>query len=1139
MFRHILIRMKKAYLLINALAMFSTSFHGGIKHTATVNEFRLVNHSYNNNRNDDGRNINNRTISLRANDRNENLTLTLNPDRSKNTIESLKEQILNLADQTYINRFNKAQSWIDELKTKFGLLYQIDSVEYVETKSLFRSDSRTFQNILDDVELVRSKDERKNAPWWIGEITNFGTHSDPSSGNYEFAEKYTPRVVNHIDFINNYTRREWREEIPKYVVKKLPLSDVELTNGFVKYKPNSSLHGFFDPVPNTTNQYYALTNVDVASDKFTIREDMYSGWEPTISDLNTDFVKRRNLKSVKFLRWKIHPVNPATYEGFKVTRNKDVLPDSSNRIEYDKRRLFFWKSDSGIWRIVNERDILNSLNPWYYGSGYRLIQENQSYYDHIYKLKDAPKALSINIDQRSKLISSKYNIFADYFVLPDSFKYKHLDFSITSKTVFNGYRNLINLFINNLKLVNNSIQPRENYVYSKEDQDLQFGFWYNDRLIKLINHIREIQKYTVNSTQNKYKNLALDYADITGLEKNTSREYFRNLIDGKGRNYVSSFQRELFSFLGITTNEIDEYQYNFIMNLPNLFDDFNRTTRLFGDIYVGPNKISDRVLISNNEMRSIDINFEEIRNLIPQLDSNRNRLQLKIDNLRFVSQEIDDNNGNINHFLNMQNDHPIFKIDDVSVHLNLNYRYDFLNIKYKNSIAELNDFNVNTLEPLYASDFNHKIGMERSITISDILIDVYKSIYLNSNSIYINQDGVYSLNQNIWTVDDLNLISSLSERYKINLMPNDVTGEFWSIIRVLNGNDFAIPGTEMDPELIPSKLYFLKNDENFKTKFYLVKFKAYNKVIDVNKSTASFEHEMYPILKLNYLNNDYEIRLLTDYDNNLISDQTINLKINQEFSIRKEDTIKLIKVIEPVLAAKGLRILTNSVEVNERANQVNFTLYSLDKIEKTAFNPITNFDLLFEKENNNIFKISGKFDNNTIFNLNYQVNITNDKITLELLTPDAWNLTPVINSKDKITELIKNELNKYNLTVRSWDNFDVANKTNEIELINTSASSFDDNEGDIPREEILRNDPTDSNESNELVQTQDNVKTNNAQQEEKIKAKEASAISFDLTDKRNLIIFIVSVSLISLGTIGGAGYGIVKLVKKNKKRVQK
>lgn len=107
--------------------------------------------------------------------------------------------------------------------------------------------------------------------------------------------------------------------------------------------------------------------------------------------------------------------------------------------------------------------------------------------------------------------------------------------------------------------------------------------------------------------------------------------------------------------------------------------------------------------------------------------------------------------------------------------------------------------------------------------------------------------------------------------------------------------------------------------------------------------------------------------------------------------------------------------------------------------------------------------------------------ISDDKITLELLTPDLWNLTPVINSKAKITELIKNELNKYNLTVRSWDNFDVVNKTNEIELINTSATSFDENEGDIPREEILRN-----NQQNDQIPTKDNATSNNHQ---KIKLK--------------------------------------------------
>ncbi|SYV93849.1 Uncharacterised protein, partial [Mycoplasmoides gallisepticum] len=62
-------------------------------------------------------------------------------------------------------------------------------------------------------------------------------------------------------------------------------------------------------------------------------------------------------------------------------------------------------------------------------------------------------------------------------MLPDNFTYKTLNFNITNKTVFNGYRNLINLFLNNLKLVNDAIELRDNYIYSKVDSNLQFGFW--------------------------------------------------------------------------------------------------------------------------------------------------------------------------------------------------------------------------------------------------------------------------------------------------------------------------------------------------------------------------------------------------------------------------------------------------------------------------------------------------------------------------------------------------------------------------------------------------------------------------------------------------------------------------------------
>ncbi|WP_051420974.1 hypothetical protein [[Mycoplasma] imitans] len=1114
--------MKKAYAIINALTLLSTSFQGGVTNRATINEAVLVNH------------VNNSIVSLSTDSPSVNLTFVLNRDWSKNTVESVKNQIIKVADTHFNNYVQEVQGWVDEFKERFKDLYRIDSVEYVQQNIYWSVNQDVeFQQLLDNATLNKSVDERTNIsrPNY-GEITDFGTYSNHSSANYNFAGNYDPIYKDYVEFIHSYSHVIKKREIPRYDVFDLPLADKQLEYGFIKYKKDTSLHGIFDRIPNTNNQYYALTNVDIGSNKFTVREKKHTGWYPTLYELNNNREKRNNLTSVKYLRWKVHPVSAATYDKFNIVPNAEILVDSNNRVEFDKIKLYFWKSPSGKWRIINNRVLVNLMNNWFDTSSYRVIKANPTYFNKLYELKDSPKTLSINVDNRSELISAKYDIFADYFVLPDNFTYKTINFNITNRTAFNGYRNLINLFINNIKIESDSIQLRDNYVYSKIDTNLTFWFWYNDQFIKLIDHIRKIKKYTVNSNQNKYKNLSIDYADVVSLQRNNSIEFFNNLIQAKGRNYVSNFQRELFYFLGITTSEINDYQYDFIMALPELFDQFNQQTKLIGDIYIGSNKISDRVLIANNETPRIDINSEEIRNRTPQLDLNRNLLQLTVNNLRFYSEEIDSFNGKINTFQTIQNENSVFKLDEVSIRLNLNYRYDFLNIKYKNSIAELNDFNVRTFEPLYASDFNHKIGVDRSIEISDILIDAYKSIYLNSNSIYINQDGVYSPDQSVWTGNDLNIMPALSDRYNLNFDPNNVTGEFWSIIRVLNGNDFAIPGTEAEPELIPDKLYFFKNDENIKAKFYLVKFKAFNKVIDINKSRISFEHEIVPEIKLNYLDNNFGIRLLTDYENNLLSDQTINLKINQEYSISQDDANKLVRAIEPVLATRGLKILNNSIQVNERANQLNFTLYSLDKVEKTAFNPITNFDLSIEKENNNILKINGKFNNNLIFNLDYQINISDNKILIKLLNPDQLNLAPVLNSKDKITELIKNEINKYNFVIRSWDNFDIANPSNEIQLINTSTTSLDEDESDISREEIIRNNSNNQRSTN-------NEKESKNQQNEQINNKKATNISFDLKDKKNLIIFIVSVSLISLALIIGTSYGIVKLTKKNKRRIRR
>ncbi|WP_461220513.1 hypothetical protein MG1601_75 [Mycoplasmoides gallisepticum] len=202
--------MKKAYLLLSALALPLTSFQGGFSYKDTVNEFKLANH-----------NSNNSMVSLTTRSSPVNLTFTLNPDRSKNTVESIKEQIVNLADQQFQKYFREVQSWIDEFKEEFRQLYQIDSVEYVESRLYnIDHDNRSFQDILDNSWFVRSNDERTDrSRSAFGEINNFGTYSDSNSANYDFAGKYNPTFKSYVEIIHNYSRVTKQIEIPKYDVK--------------------------------------------------------------------------------------------------------------------------------------------------------------------------------------------------------------------------------------------------------------------------------------------------------------------------------------------------------------------------------------------------------------------------------------------------------------------------------------------------------------------------------------------------------------------------------------------------------------------------------------------------------------------------------------------------------------------------------------------------------------------------------------------------------------------------------------------------------------------------------------------------------------------------------------------------------
>ncbi|MDC4183680.1 hypothetical protein [Mycoplasma bradburyae] len=1149
--------MKKAYKLLNILTMLSTVFLGSFSFIdnnkisiSDLDERISADHGA--------------KIILRANN-GDNASIVLDRDRTKNTVESVKKKLLDAVDYQFQKYYKKVEGWVQEFDDFFKDLYRIEEVQYVRTRnSPYYDKNLTLQEYIDKSSLDWAS-ESKSSYEKLGllkPITDFGYYNRPYNVDLNFEAKYIPKIGYTYEFTNNYSRVKTPYEVPKYEQTTIPLENKILEHGFVPYKKDTSLNGVFSKISGTENEYYALTNLNYSSDEITIREHYYRKWQPTFADLDKNNFDKKNIKELRFFRWKIRPIKAYTHKKFTNIETDDFFPKNSNGSFSRKRLLFFWKDPTiDKWRIINNSELKAISTRWSETkSNYKNILERENFFDYFYGQKYEPKTISVDINHSRKNVSPKYNIFADYFTFPYYIYYKGIHYQFYKQRVYNGWENLVNLFVNNLKINTNNLKLKDNYVFSRIDQNLKFGFSYNDRFLKLIDHLRKIGKYKVSSWKNKFKNLAIDYADLNSIKANPNTNYFDTLIETKGLNYVSQFQKELFSFLGITVSEIDDTQYDFLMKLPELFDFFNNSAKLIGDVYVGSNKISDRVLMSDGNTIDINLNSSEITNIIPPSDLNRNFVQIKINNLRIQSSKISEFNGKSVDFSTIENDNRYFKIDDVSLRFSLNYRYDFLNINFKNSIKELNDFNVRTYESLYAEDFDKKVAVERSIDTNDILIDVYKSAYQNSNSIYINQDGVYSPRQNIWTKDELNLITKLANKYNFNLLPNNITGEFWLIIRVLNGNDFTIPGSEKYPELIPNKLYFLKNDENIKSKFYLVKFKAHNKLIDINKSQVSFENDDISKIKLSYLNNDFVINLQTDYENNLVSDQTINLKINDEFSIKVDDSIKLIRLIEPLLASKGLKILNNSIQTSENNRNISFTLYSLDKIQKTAFNPITNFDIVFEKENNNIFKIKGKYDNNTIFNVDYKVSINPEKVSLYLVDPKVFESTPVSVSKDKITELIKTEINKFDFIIKSWDGFDASKNYNELLLINPSSDSngeTEDESGDISRDEIFRNDRNISNENQTDNQTRSQTNSNN-QSNNEIKTlnksnknnsnenfltnnngnhdidKKAGSIIFDLSDKKTLIIFIVSISLISLSFVSGLVYGIIKLKRKNK-----
>ncbi|QZX49209.1 hypothetical protein [Mycoplasma sp. E35C] len=1126
--------MKKLYLLINGLSVFSLSFINRpipSTHRADLNQFQLINHD---------------KISFKEkNNYTSSKSFDLEKDPSKNSISSIRKKVLEETNSAISDLVSEVKSTIESFNNKFYKIYEVkaisptrlDTEKKVNLKNALIDYKKYGNNYIDG-------DKKGSLVWpdltgssytWkplghspLGKyppITDFGTYDEPKNKTYEFqgkkngfTESYETKVIGayptlvkvqhptYEKIILDLSPKDFSDKLYKYIDDSLLEKDKTEKRGFVSSILRKSEDDAAKP-----NDFIAFTNIDLSDKVYSVPE-LNVPWRGGL-DLNKFNGNGSTIDYYRVLKWSLEETQAYSWDGFSFIPNTDYINNTESKIRY-----YLIRSSDEDFYFTDGRGLYNKIYGYLNDKKYTYYRDNNDFIKNLYKTTTQEDTNTLSIHSSSTLISPKYNLFKDYFKLGETFDYKALTFSFDRTLINNGYRNLLNVFKDNIEIYSPDFVIKSNYVFSKNDENLSFHLGYKKEFLKIIDHIKETKKYAEKMTWNKSKALSWDYSDFEKLkqEKEQNSESYNeessinNLMSSKADNYVSDFQKEVFKLLGIETKEIDDDQYEFIMNLPKYYEEFNSSTKLVGDLYVSDNKIVDRDFIVNGESKSIDLKSSEIIDKIPSKDLSRNLAQIKIDNLRFESSEIEKNNGKINNFLNIKSENKAFKIDETSIVLVIKYRYDYLGIKFRNKIADIKDFTVKSFDPLFASDFNQKIGIDRSEDISDLVIDSFKTVYENSNSLIINKNDVYSLDHNLTKPEDVKIKNKLKDEYKLNLNSNDTDGYFWMVVRVLNAHDLETHGNERNPEIIPQKMYFFKNDEDVKSKFYLVKFKTFNKLIDLNKTAISFDWSKDPKFKLKYLNKNFEINLQTDYENKLASEQVINLKINDEYMISKKDVKVLMSKLISILDKQKLYIFNDSIKTNEQSNQINYSLYSLDKIKNTGFDPIKDFSIKLETVQPNIYRIYGKFDKNEIFEINYKINLSNEKMTIELLNPEVAKITPINNNKTKISDLLKTEINKLNKIVRNWSDFDITKPINNLDLV--TQAGFDENKND-----------------NELT----NDDQNSTPQEQELGQKDSTS-GFDFKDPKNIAIVAVSASLIGLAIIILSVYGFVKLAKKKK-----
>lgn len=550
--------------------------------------------------------------------------------------------------------------------------------------------------------------------------------------------------------------------------------------------------------------------------------------------------RKRFYRSVIQIEAEFMPQIKFDEKTFQITNKVDeVLIKNETKYIYltiDKKDQNEALVDPKTFKSIKEK-ILNYLD--------ELI--NNKYYKKIISqyLNKRNNEVLTPLKVEENIISSKYEIKQYHYKIPEEILTTYNSYFISENrnelSKIYKYKGIANLIANKLRLDSNyGIKFKTSkQVYKNGDENktglkfkLEDNFINGIKEIKKINElIKKLKSPEDDQLKNLLINFKIDYEQAKKIFelRNQRNKYLEAIKNLNLRN--DKLILKIKKIINDSNKSLDEDMINFYHELPDLVDDLLEQVTIKADI-----KYSNGTIVKINLFELGKFKYISVEDTKYNSKANiaNNKVEISISNIYFQNQIYKSENINkidYNRLLEGFGKNNTFIANTNSITYQLYYRKDFKNINHIN--LNKSNFKINSNIDNYgfaASDYfnkfleNTKKDLIKS-TLQNNLNSPSGNLIINSKEIEIIDKK--SLINNKKFKQNLNQIVS---DYKINLNPNDKTGEFYGIIQIKNSNDLNFFEAKNNSEIYSDSLWFLKQDElNLNIRYYLVKLYASKK----------------------------------------------------------------------------------------------------------------------------------------------------------------------------------------------------------------------------------------------------------------------------------------------------------------------